>query len=260
MLDIDAGAKSPVNIDRSLIDNTSEEGQKFNFVFDELLEIPEFKELFNDIFGGNQTRFNVKFEIPEVLFGITNPTQPSNGQAVPNGNNITIKINKQLLTQNGTIKGTNLEIAKTIVHECVHAYLMIKATNPNTVQVISGAQNMDIQQLISATYISQASQHDFMYTHFTPVIKNIVSQLLNSLTTQPKRADCEELIIRPNNITNPSITTVWNWNDYFHYLSLNGLQSTQGFLTNFPIGSDNIELYNQYISAGHLWLNYNIID
>jgi len=41
---------------------------------------------------------------------------------------------------------------------------------------------------------------------------------------------------------------------------LNGLQGSQGFLTDFPIGSDKRELFNQYSSTGHIWLNYNTIE
>lgn len=208
-LDIYASSKSPAFVDISSIDNSTPEGQKFNFIYNKLLDVPQFKELFTNIFGGNQTRFNVKFEIPEHVFSETNPTQEINGKAEWNGNNnITISISKQiLLSDNITMKLNNLEIAKVIVHECVHAYLMIKATNPNYIPTINGAQNMNLEELINAIYTSETIQHDFMYNHFVPTIKNIVSQLLNSLTTEPKRQSCEELVIRPYNITNPSITT-----------------------------------------------------
>ncbi len=43
-------------------------------------------------------------------------------------------------------------------------------------------------------------------------------------------------------------------------MCLNGLQASQGFLMDFPIGSDKRELFNQYSSNGHTWLNYNIIE
>ena len=261
-LDFEASKKSPANIDRSSIDNNSDEGKKFNFVFNKLLEISEFKELFTNIFGDNQTRNNAKLNILDHVYSSTNPTQEINGNTVWNGNNnSTINISKQILLGNNiSMKLTNLEIAKVIVHECVHAYLMIKATNPGNIPLISGAENMNLEQLINAIYTSDTIQHDFMYNHFVPTIKNIVSQLLNSLTTQPRRDNCEELIIFPLNITNPSITNSWNWNDYFYHMSLNGLQESQGFLADFPIGSDKRELYNQYYNYAHTWLNYNVIE
>lgn len=65
----------------------------------------------------------------------------------------------------------------------------------------------------------------------------------------------------PNNITNPSVTTSWNWQDYLYYLSLNGLHQTQYFNSNFPsspIISDAYNLFLQYCDYGHMNLDYNL--
>lgn len=84
--------------------------------------------------------------------------------------------------------------------------------------------------------------------------------MLNSLTTLPNRNVCESLNIHPNAISDPSITTAWSWNNYFYYLSLNGLHGCLSFQSYFPVGSDGRELYNQYSLYGHQNLDYLIIN
>src|SRR5690606_7890521 len=61
--------KSPFNIDLSLVRPECEDGtvdpakEKFMCVYNKLVESSTFKELFLDIFGGDQTQINVKFEV-----------------------------------------------------------------------------------------------------------------------------------------------------------------------------------------------------
>jgi hypothetical protein len=73
--DIDASFKSPFNIDRSAIDNNSDEGKRFNEVYNVLKKVPEFKAFFTNIFDGPQTRLNVKFEIHENVYHEDDPTK-----------------------------------------------------------------------------------------------------------------------------------------------------------------------------------------
>jgi hypothetical protein len=190
------------------------------------------------------------------VYSLTNPTQEINGNTTKNGNVFTIKINKQLFNLgNATMKRTNIEIAKTILHECVHAYLFAKGIDINAGISIPLLQQKDLEECINYVYDSSGDQHDFIYTHLAPTMQNILSQQLNSLTSQPKRLNCEQLIIFPNSITNLSNTTVWNWNSYFYYLALQGLDECQAFLIDFPANSDAAGIYNQYSNYGHLELD-----
>lgn len=126
-------SKSPFNIDlsevRALCNTvTTVKNQKFMCVYKKLAKSPLFKNLFTDTFGENQT-INVKFEIESGL--VDSSGNPANGKAIrenytvdADGNltsmQITIKINENLLT--GSSAKTPMEIAKTIIHECIHAY------------------------------------------------------------------------------------------------------------------------------------------
>lgn len=53
-------------------------------------------------------------------------------------------------------------------------------------------------------------------------------------------------------IQNPqSNPSPWNWNNYFEYLSYEGLQESQGFQSAFPNNSNIKFVFNQYVAIGH---------
>jgi hypothetical protein len=120
--DINTSFKSPFNIDRLVINDATPEGEKFNSIYDEgLAKSPEFQKLFIDLFGSN-TRYNVKFVIGAIASGANGNTDTN--LLNPTLNLITISP-QFLLTHN------KMEIAKTIIHECIHAFLNVKLCEPD---------------------------------------------------------------------------------------------------------------------------------
>ena len=244
-LDFITSFKSPANIDRSTISNDTPEGAKFNTIYDKLADIQQFKDFFINIFQDNN-RFNVKFEIGDIpnING-----QFINAETTPSGNNFIIKINSQILTSQGTHPSTNIEIAKTILHECIHAYLHVIAQN-NTINI----DNMNVSEALNAIYTTGTAQHNFMIQHMIPSMETIVTQLLNSLTTAEQRNNCE-LFGEPQ---------PWIWSKFIHFLCLNGLQETSEFNEQLqPLydsngvmidGNSEGQLYIQYIVTGNLFL------
>ena len=95
-LNFDDSIKSPANIDRTSISRLTPEGEKFNQIYDQLKNVPEYKAMIEDLFGGSQTRFNVKFEIHDHVYKQDNPTNAEvNGITIQQPNNsYLIKINK----------------------------------------------------------------------------------------------------------------------------------------------------------------------
>jgi hypothetical protein len=243
-LDIDASFKSPFNIDKSAISVVTPEDVKFNLIYDALTKSPEFKKLFLDMFGGTQTRFNVKFEIAEHVNEDNNPAKKEVNATTsqdPVTENIIIKINKQILIAGTPKSQTNIENAKTILHESIHAYLFIKASNPTV--------GVDFVKILNSMYPTANEQHDFMYNQMIPTMKKVLVEIRDLVTTAPKRAVLEnEITMHPTQ--NPMTSTSWNWFDYYRYLSLNGLQETSCFIQDFPFPSDKYDLYKQYITAG----------
>ena len=234
------------------------ENQKFNEVYNELIKIPEFKELFEDLFN-DSTRFNVKFEIADSLPSPIKSGQQDNGQTIltPNSTNITIKINKQILTSvsGGKTNLSKMAIAKVILHECIHAYLHIKGQYPKVGVSIPGIEQMDLQKVINAIYGKESDQHTFMYDNMVKKMENILSQLKDKLTTPERRSQVEDLNIHPTKI--PLTSTTWSWDDYFKYLSLSGLNEAKSFKTDFPKDSNAEYLYNQYYGYGETYLDKN---
>jgi hypothetical protein len=257
-LDINASFKSPMNIDFGTISNNTPEGAKFNEIYNSLTESPEFQKLFLDIFKDSK-RFNVKFEIVDNLPRPKKPNEQDNGQTIliPNSTNITIKINKQILTSvtGGIANLSKMAIAKTILHECIHAYLHIKGMYPNAGASIPGIEEMDLQKVINAIYGKDSDQHTFMYENMVKTMQGILSQLKDKLTTEDRRIQVEDLSIHPTK--NPLTSASWNWNDYFKYLSLSGLNETKIFLKDFPKDSNAEFLYKQYYGHGETYLDKN---
>lgn len=159
--------------------------------------------------------------------------------------NYTITINKQILKgQNGLLPSTKLEVAKSIIHECIHAYIFTNSEDANST----------LSQLLNSLYPNDDDQHDFMFDIMTPVLETILYQLVNNLTTAEKRILVQNMPLYQN--IEQTISVDWNWNTYSRFLGLLGLQESLGFTIEFPIGSDKRFLFTQYINTGHINLDY----
>ncbi|MGO4820276.1 MULTISPECIES: SprT-like domain-containing protein [unclassified Flavobacterium] len=137
--DILASLYSPRNIITSTIDTTTTEGKKFNEIYTELLNAPEFKKFFIDLFKDNN-RFNVKFEIGTI----TNGANANTNTDLPNPTLNLITISPAFLKS-----ANKMEIAKTILHECIHAYLNVKLCDGDQGISISNLNNLDLYNLIN---------------------------------------------------------------------------------------------------------------
>jgi hypothetical protein len=257
LFDVKTSFKSPANIDRSTITDATPEGARFNEVYNTLKEVPNFKNIFTNIFDGPQTRVNVKFEIHEHVYHNDNINSYEIGAITKTtsiSNNYLIKINKQTLISNGTLFENKLENAKTIAHEAIHAFLYNLLKNPNSIGSIQNIDQKDLIELLNALQVVNANQHDVIFNNLTQTLTEILKSLKDVLTTPEQRALVEDLMINQSqNIPNNPL--LWNWNTYFEYLSYTGLQGTTGFNTKFPPNSDALYNFNLYIAYGRAYLN-----
>lgn len=243
-IDIESSFKSPMNIDCSSIpyDPTKPENQKFNELFKALKTSAEFKKLFLDIFHDSK-RFNVKFEIADRVYEDNNSSKPEVNATTsedPVTKNLTIKISKQILISGTTRSQTNIENTKTILHECIHAYLFSKAANP--------AVGVTFVETINNKYPTPDEQHNFMYDKMIPTMQKVLGEVRDLVMTIPKRTILEEYTMHPT--TNPLTSIPFNWADYYRYLSLSGLDETDCFKQDFQNPSDALRLHQNYIDAG----------
>lgn len=258
-IDVSASFKSPTNIDRSSITNATPEGQKFNLVYDALTKSPEFKKLFLDLFQDN-SRFNVKFEIGNVSNG-------ANGNTNTDLNNPTL--NTIIISPTFLNNSNKMEIAKTIIHECIHAYLNIKMVDPNVGMSILNLNNMEFCDVVNQQYNNFSSgqnQHNFIYNFMLPTMQTILAEVKDTLVTPADNINMLALNFHP---TSPTINVAFNWNDFYLNLSLAGLQNCSSFQNEIGILTintngqinilstiDQIKMYNfnQYNYYGHLYL------
>ncbi|WP_396178979.1 hypothetical protein [Flavobacterium sp.] len=198
-LNFKKSSKSPANIDVSAIDTTTTVGKKFNCIYNKLMQSPSFKNLFDNTFGGTQSKLNVKFEIVESFpnsntLGNCQLTTISNN-GIPQQFNNLIKLKREMLDEsNGTGNASNIKIAKIIIHELMHAYLNIKYKNCNQGASLPYINNLDLGELIQKFYDnfnchidvdgSPQSQHDFMYNFLIPSFQSILSESRDLIISQ----------------------------------------------------------------------------
>lgn len=235
-LDLNASSKSPMNIDFSSIDNKTPEGAKFNAVYDALKTSPEFKSLFIDLFQNNN-RINVEFKIGSVNNGANGNTSVIIG-GFPICNTITIS--PAFLNS-----ANKMEIAKTILHECIHAFLNIKLYDTGQGAAVSTLNSEQLFNLINQQYngfSGSQDQHNFIYTYMLPTMVQILSDVKDTLVTPANNLEMNDVVVHIPYNNSPETRFVWA--DYFHNLSLNGLQNCSFFQNEIGI----VEVINGLIT------------
>lgn len=213
---------SPMNIDLDAIDLKSPEGEKFIEIYRSLIKSPEFKKLFIDVFGGTQTRFNVKFEIGPVKNG-------ANGNTNTDLNNPTL--NTITISPDFLKNSNKMEIAKTIMHECIHAYLNVKLCDSGQGMPIHTLNDLDFFNVVNQQYNGfkgNQDQHNFIYNYMLPTMVTILSQVKDTLVSATDNTNIKGTVVYPN-APDLSQSVNFDWNDCYLYLSLNGLQNCQFF-------------------------------
>ncbi len=219
------------------------------------MESPSFKNLFDNTFDGIQTKLNIKFQTQsgltnsngEIVNGLCAPTQTINGNYYN-----TIIVNSDILDGAGQL--SNIQIAKTVIHELIHAYLNIKAINCNLGASFSTLSNTELQTLMNSFFTpfcpinGGQNQHDFMFNELIPVFQSIFSEIRNLLIAPNYviGAENEPIVDSMGNDTGE----IFNWNDFYKYISLNGLHLSNTFIQNInqnPNERGKYEGYN-YIS------------
>ncbi len=87
------------------------------------------------------------------------------------------------------------------------------------------------------------------------MIENILSQLKDKLTTPERRTELIDLKIYTK-VDNTAFE-IWNWDNYFKYLSLSGLSEAKSFITDYPANSDALYKLNNYNGFGEIYLDKN---
>lgn len=261
--DFEATVKSPYFIDFSSTSGNSPEEKKFRKVYNILKNSPLFKKLFIDVFEPTPL-FNVKFtieDIPQVGTGHTNGLC-----RLFNGNQSLSPYNQIIIDRHHLINNSDADVALTILHECIHAYLNIKFRNPTIGMSIENINNMDFQECINTYYngfTGNQTQHSFFVENMIPIMVDILNDIKPFLISPTQ----ELQLIYPTNggailyepMGNPPTASAmvipWNWDDFFKYFCYTGLDSSTAFPTIFPPNSNAEFIRISYINAFNIIFN-----
>ena len=109
-----------------------------------------------------------------------------------------------------------------------------------------------MESRVSIICLTPLAQHDFMYNNMIPTMQKVLGEIMELVTTQAGRTILEkEYTMRTMVITNPSESTSWIWNEYYKFLSINGLEKTVFFIIDFPNDTDQLYLLSKYIEYGY---------
>lgn len=197
-----------------------------------------------------------------AVFKIANLAPGKDGETVwvpsPKG----IWTNQITLDKDLLLGSSDIRIARVIIHECIHAFLNMKAKQPNIGMSIPDMNNMDFTEIINTLYNGlqgDPAQHDFFVNHMIPVMAEILSESKQTLLTPEQIVKVDNpdengqfIIYAPTNTTPPTnsgIPTPWIWNDFFKYFSLEGLHNANSFYTVYPADSLEFYYFNRYIAV-----------
>ena len=260
-LDFIACYFSPMNVDLDAIDLKSPEGEKFIEIYSSLIKSPEFKKLFESIFKDSK-RFNVKFEIGSVQNG-------ANGNTNTDLNNPTL--NTITISPDFLKNSNKMRIAKTIIHECIHAYLNVKLCDSGQGMPIPTLNDLDFFNVVNQQYNGfkgNQDQHNFIYNYMLPTMKTILTDVKDLLVTQVNNST----MINDTYVYIPfdySPSTHFIWSEFYHNLALSGLQNCAFFqneigtikiINGVPTVTNTVDQtlmqsYNQYNKMGDLYIN-----
>ena len=146
---------------------------------------------------------------------------------------------------------SNIGVAKTILHECIHAFLGIKSLNENLGMTLPGLNNTDVGELIDqyvANYPELQADHNFMYNHMIPTMVQCLAEIRDLLATPENITSIEDTFIGTPLGTVPETYSLesFNWVDFYKYLAFSGLSHSNCFEEDLPTGSPENYIFQQY--------------
>lgn len=259
-INLEESFNSPFNVDLELVRPTvlNPEPNKVRFmcIYNKLIKSPKFKKLFIDTFGESEN-LHVKFKlvdnIPPIPPSTINPNgitktrlsvNPTTG--VITGYDAVIEINKS------NMGVSSISLAKTILHESIHAYLTVKQYGCNQGTPLEGFDDVELSELLNM-YFSTAcpaqSDHEFMFDYLLPTMSEILADIKDDLIPIAHQESAEsETFIDESNPTGPEIP--WSWNQFYKYLSMSGLQNSNAFINSILNTSSKFSNYEHYKRTG----------
>ncbi len=252
---------SPYKIDLDLVQpspfNPAPFKVKFMCIYNKIMKSPKFKSLFVYTFGESEN-LNVRFKLVDHITPRSGSTLEPNGITIGSsssnpltgeitGYNSIIEINKN------NMDVSSLSIARTIIHESLHAYLTVKQYTCSGTS-FDALKDKDLGELLTlyhSTACSAQSDHEFMFDHMIPTISEVLEDIKDDLVPLAHQTAAEQdfVFVDENNPNGAKVP--WNWNQFFKYFSMRGLHNGDAFqFEMLPTTSDKHRNYQSYGNIG----------
>ncbi|MHC9088059.1 hypothetical protein ACXIHB_05010 [Tenacibaculum sp. IMCC1] len=146
-------------------------------------------------------------------------------------------------------------MAKTIVHESIHAFLSVKRKDCNAGITIEHLNNLEFEELIKeyfdGTCATAQEEHEFMFDYMVPTLSKIFTEVRDDLIPQSNIDyvsdynfyNISQTLNGPLSSDHP-----WSWIEFFNNISLMGLHDTESFLKEVKNNDVKYFIYQQYNS------------
>jgi hypothetical protein len=242
-----------VGIDTSLVSANA----KFMCIYNKLVNSPKFKDLFIDTFGESEN-LDITFKISDTLStnartrGISMNINPTTNEVL--SADLEILISKDYMGSASAIA-----VAKTILHECIHTYLILKKYSCEQAIPFENMGNQELSETLNEYFNECApsqADHEFMFNFMIPTMSEILADLKDDLIPLSHQQNAEtRMYINEENPTTDDFGNIirdvpWSWNEFYKNLSLVGLQDSSAFHLEYgvqlPISEQTYKYQNYY--------------
>ena len=227
------------------------ENEKLLCIYDKITKSSKFKDLFIDTFGDSEN-LNIKFIVSDTLTanGRCSPreikTDPRTKKII--SADIDILINKNIIDSYSAIS-----VARTVIHEALHAYLMVKQYGCNQGTPFQSMGDKEMAKLLN-DYFEECTplqgQHEFMFNFMIPTMSGILADIKDDFIPSNHQllAESDYTFINENNPLGQEVS--WNWNEFYKYFSMAGLQKSNVFLNTIQNTPSKLANFNSYVQIG----------
>jgi len=206
--------------------------------YNKLTQLPAFKNLFTNTFG-ESTEVNVTFELVTMS---SDSIAGGNITELGNVRNQVIQLNK-----NHLITKHPLTIAQTIIHECIHAYLKVKAYECSSGTTVEGLNNQELDELLNefdySCLSTAVNEHTLMFDILVPYMQQMLTDLKSELVATENANPDLNFYPRPTYDLHS-----FSWTECFYYMTLAGLDGAAAFNSEINLNLYHRDLYDNYNS------------
>jgi hypothetical protein len=163
----------------------------------------------------------------------------------------TITINSDILT--GVGEKSNILIAKTIIHEFIHAYINIKYLNITFGASLSLLSDETLEEMMHRAFTPfnplglGNSHHNFMFNQMIPLFEDILCEIVNDLLSVQNLDNLNNATIID---TNGEVIEDFDFMHFYKYIAFQGLNNSESYINDIANNSIELKKYEAYNQFG----------